>query len=565
MSEDTKSSPPAGGRTGEAAAKAPSLLQSLVTELRFVFAPMVFALITALAAVLVLVALTIPAAASRIPSVLSVPLLEASHFVSSFAATLLLLLSLGIRQRLHLAWLIATVVFFLLAVTSVLVGRHILLTGGLILAGLALIASRDAFYRRGSLTGARLSIPAVISLLVIVSGIAWLGFFAYRNVDYRDDLWWTFATDADASRFLRALVIIISTVVLYLFWRILSTSNAPPMPERTAELDARIEAVVKDPRTPQPEAALAFLSDKRFHFSEDGEAFAMFGVRGRNWIVMGPPMGPPESARPLAFDLMRRADRARANLVFYAVPTGFLPIALDLGLSARKIGETAIIPLETFTLAGPARAKLRHAVSRMERENGRFEMLPPGSLAQHGAAMKAISDAWLAHHAGKEKRFTLGLFDEAYLDRQSIATIWYGEEMAAFANVWRSGDGCTLCIDLMRNRPDAPAVTMDALFSQLALWGREQGAARLDLGMAPLSGLATEREANALSRLGNFIYSHGEEVYGFEGLRRYKNKFDPVWEPLYLCGPERQNLAMALADVAILTSGGLRGMFARHG
>ena len=106
---------------------------------------------------------------------------------------------------------------------------------------------------------------------------------------------------------------------------------------------------------------------------------------------------------------------------------------------------------------------------------------------------------------------------------------------------------------------------MDALFSQLALWGREQGAARLDLGMAPLSGLATEREANALSRLGNFIYSHGEEVYGFEGLRRYKNKFDPVWEPLYLCGPERQNLAMALADVAILTSGGLRGMFARHG
>lgn len=565
MSEDTEARPPAGGRTEDAAAKAPSLFHSLLTELRFVFAPTVFALITALAAVLVLVALTIPAAASRIPNVLSVPLLEASHFVSSFAATLLLLLSLGIRQRLHLAWLIATVVFFLLAVTSVLVGRHILLTGGLILAGLALIASRDAFYRRGSLTGARLPIPAVISLLIIVSGVAWLGFFAYRNVDYRDDLWWTFATDADASRFLRALVIIISTVVLYLFWRILNASAAPTLPERTAELDRKIAAVVRDPRTPQPEAALAFLPDKRFHFSEDGEAFAMFGVRGRNWIVMGPPMGPADKARGLAFDLMRRADRARANLVFYAVPTGFLPIALDLGLSARKIGETAIIPLETFTLAGPARAKLRHAVSRMERENGRFEMLPPGSMAQHGAAMKAISDAWLAHHAGKEKRFTLGLFDEAYLDRQSIATIWYGEEMAAFANVWRSGDGRTLCIDLMRNKPDAPPVTMDALFTQLALWGREQGAARLDLGMAPLSGLATEREANALSRLGNFIYSHGEEVYGFEGLRRYKNKFDPVWEPLYLCGPERQNLAMALADVAILTSGGLRGMFARHG
>ena len=105
---------------------------------------------------------------------------------------------------------------------------------------------------------------------------------------------------------------------------------------------------------------------------------------------------------------------------------------------------------------------------------------------------------------------------------------------------------------------------MDALFTELALWGREQGAMTLDLGMAPLSGLSSQREANALSRLGHFIYSHGEDVYGFEGLRRYKEKFSPDWAPLYLCGPERLNLAFALADVAILTSGGLRGIFSRQ-
>ncbi|MEM5516536.1 phosphatidylglycerol lysyltransferase domain-containing protein [Henriciella sp. AS95] len=563
MSDKSEADRSSAGETKGGAARQPTALQSLIAELRFVFAPTAFSIITALAAVLVMVALTVPAAAERIPGGLPVPVLEASHFVSSFAATVLLLLSFGIRRRLHMAWLITVAVYGLLAATSFLVGHHILLTAGLVLAGLGLFASRDAFYRRGTVAGAGVSIPTIISLIIIVSGIAWLGFFAYRNVEYRDDLWWTFATDADASRFLRALVIIVSTLVLFVFWRVLSQSTSPALPERTPELDRKIAAVVSDPRTPQPDAALAFLPDKHFHFTDEGDAFAMFGVRGRNWIVMGPPMGPPDRARTLAFDLMRRADRARANLVFYAVPTGFLPIALDLGLSARKIGETAIIPLETFTLAGPARAKLRHAVSRMERENGRFEMLPPGSMSQHGAAMKSISDAWLAHHSGAEKRFTLGAFDEAYLDRQFIATIWYGDDLAAFANVWQSGDGKTLCIDLMRNRPDALAVTMDALFTQLALWGREQGAVRLDLGMAPLSGLATEREANALSRLGNFIYSHGEDVYGFEGLRRYKNKFDPVWEPLYLCGPERQNLAIALADVAILTSGGLRGMIYR--
>jgi lysylphosphatidylglycerol synthetase-like protein (DUF2156 family) len=104
---------------------------------------------------------------------------------------------------------------------------------------------------------------------------------------------------------------------------------------------------------------------------------------------------------------------------------------------------------------------------------------------------------------------------------------------------------------------------MDALFAELAIWGRDEGAKTLDLGMAPLSGLASEREANALARLGNFIYAHGGEVYGFDGLRRYKEKFQPDWQPLYLCGPERQNLAFALADVALLTSGGLRGLLKR--
>ena len=542
----------------------PSAFHSLLDELLFVFAPRVFFLITALAAVLVMVALIMPAAAMRIPGGVPLPLLEASHFLASFASTLLLLLSLGIRQRRHAAWLIAVVVYGLLAATSLLAGQHFVLASLLVLAGLGLLASRKAFYRKGALGGTGFSLGSFLVLGLILSGIAWLGFFAYRNVECRNDLWWTFATDADASRFLRALVIIVATAVLFLFWRFLQATSPPPLPERTEELDRRLETIAGDTQTSQPEAALAFLPDKRFHFSADGRAFAMFGLRGRNWIVMGPPIGPRQAARDLAFDLMRRADSMHANLVFYAVPTDFLPVALDLGLAARKIGETAIIPLETFTLAGPARAKLRHAVSRMQRENGRFEVLPPGSISQHGDALKAVSDAWLAHHSGREKRFTMGMFDPAYLDRQSIATVWYEERLAAFANVWRSGDGRALSIDLMRSLPDAPAMTMDALFTELALWGREQGAMTLDLGMAPLSGLSSQREANALSRLGHFIYSHGEDVYGFEGLRRYKEKFSPDWAPLYLCGPERLNLAFALADVAILTSGGLRGIFSRQ-
>ena len=541
----------------------PQMFDQLGRELVFLFAPIVFAGVTALSGLIVLAALMIPAQVSRVPFDLPLPLLEASHFISSIVGTALLILSLGIRQRLHSAWVLALAGFILLAGLSLVAGRDVLLAIALGTAAVGLFAARAAFYRRGTLSRIWLSPQRFLILVLMLAGVVWLGFFAYRNVDYRDDLWWTFAIDSDVSRFFRALVVMLVTVVLFFFWRLLQPSAAARLPEMTDELEARIAAVVTSAGTPQPEAALAWLQDKRFEFSEDGRAFIMYGVRGRSWITKGPPIGPPDAMRPLAFAMKRKADRANANLIFYAVPNSFLTVALDLGLAARKIGETAIVPLEDFSLDGPARAKLRHAVSRLKREGGRFEVLPPGSFKTHEAELRRVSDAWLHHHSGAEKAFTMGRFDPDYLKHFSIASIWHEETLWAFANIWQSGDGKALAIDLMRVAPDAPPTAMDALFAELALWARAQGARTLDLGMAPLSGLASEREANALARLGNFIYAHGGEIYGFGGLRRYKEKFQPDWQPLYLCGPERQNLAFALADVALLTGGGLRGLLKR--
>jgi phosphatidylglycerol lysyltransferase len=64
-----------------------------------------------------------------------------------------------------------------------------------------------------------------------------------------------------------------------------------------------------------------------------------------------------------------------------------------------------------------------------------------------------------------------------------------------------------------------------------------------------------------MSRIGAFLFEHANAVYGFEGLRAYKDKFHPVWEPLYLAAPNARALPGALADVGILTSGGLTQMF----
>ena len=94
-------------------------------------------------------------------------------------------------------------------------------------------------------------------------------------------------------------------------------------------------------------------------------------------------------------------------------------------------------------------------------------------------------------------------------------------------------------------------------------WGRSEGYQWFALGMAPMSGLEQSPVAPLWNRLGVFLYEHGEALYNFQGLRAYKEKFDPVWEPHYLAYPGGLRLPRVLADVAALIAGGYRHIFVK--
>ena len=81
--------------------------------------------------------------------------------------------------------------------------------------------------------------------------------------------------------------------------------------------------------------------------------------------------------------------------------------------------------------------------------------------------------------------------------------------------------------------------------------------------MAPFSGLEQRSLGSRWSKVGGFLYRHGEHFYNFQGLRAYKDKFGPVWEPCYLASPNGLALPRILADVAALISGGIRGVVSR--
>ncbi len=131
----------------------------------------------------------------------------------------------------------------------------------------------------------------------------------------------------------------------------------------------------------------------------------------------------------------------------------------------------------------------------------------------------------------------------------------------AFANLWPGADGVELSLDLMRYQREAPKDVMEALLIHAILWGKERGYQWFALGMAPLSGFEASPLARFWQRLGGFVYKHGERVYSFQGLRGYKEKFNPVWEPRYLAYPGGLSLPRILADASALIAGGYRRIF----
>ncbi|AHG87645.1 Lysylphosphatidylglycerol synthetase, domain of unknown function DUF2156 [Gemmatirosa kalamazoonensis] len=529
--------------------------------------PLALSFATFAAGTVLLVSGATPSVHARVAalhSALPLGVIELSHFAASLAGAALVVLAWALGRRLDAAWGLAIVALVVGIIGSLLKGldweEGLLLTGVLSL----LIPARPAFYRRAALTNEPFTPGWTLAVLLVVGVTTWLGYFSYHHVEYSSDLWWRFTARGDAPRFLRASVGVLGALLVFALLRLLRHAPADPEPPTDADL-ARARCVLE--RAVATEGNLALLGDKSLLFSDSGRTFVAYGVAGRSWVALGDPVGPPEEHTEVAWRFKEAADEHGGWTVFYQVSVDHLPLYIDLGLTLLKLGEEARVPLDRFSLDGGARKGMRRIVNAVEKQGVRFEVRDASAVPALLPELRRISDEWLATKSVREKGFSLGYFDERYLQQFPIALVLRrdgdGEHPVAFANLWRGADRSELSVDLMRYASDAPESVMEYLFVQLLLWGKSQGYAEFNLGMAPLSGFESRSLAPLWSRAGALLYRHGEHFYNFQGLRRYKEKFDPIWEPKYLASPGGLVLPRVLANVTTLISGGLRGVIAR--
>jgi phosphatidylglycerol lysyltransferase len=497
---------------------------------------------------------------SMLQSMLPLAVLEASHLGSSVIGLTLLILSRALFRRLAAAYQLTIWLLAAGMVSALLRGLEFeqVLILGLVMAVLWL--GRRAFYRPAAIMAQRFTPVWIVSLAIVIATAVWIGFFAYRHVEYSNTLWWTFAFEADAPRMLRASLLVVLLAAAFLAMNLMRPARPEPGVASGEDL-TRARALIGGCSQALANAALS--GDKRLLFSAAGDAFLMYQVHGRSWVALGDPVGARAGQEELVWRFRELSDRHGGWTVFYQISAEQLPLYIDLGLAVMKLGEEARVRLSDFSLEGSARAELRTQRRRAERDGAAFQVVAPENVPPLLPKLRAISDAWLNDKAVGEKSFSVGSFEESYVCNFPVALVSCANEPVAFATLWISGDRQEIAVDLMRFGPDAPRGAMDFLFVELMLWGRAQGHQWLNLGMAPLAGLERHPLAPAWHRVGNLVFRYGEYFYNFEGLRRYKAKFNPQWESKYLASPGGLALPRVLLDISVLISGGMKELFAK--
>lgn len=478
--------------------------------------------------------------------------LEGSHLLGSVLGVWLLFVARGLLQRLDAAWWLALSVAAASLLLSLAKGLAFVEAGMLGFLIVLLLLTRHRFRRPASLFQKPFTLGWWVSIAIVLLVAFWVLFFAFRRVPYNQDLWWQFEFDDKAPRALRATAgaaLFASAIAL---WQMLRLAPGKVlMPSALDFSDA--ERIVR--RQERSDAVLAMMGDKTFLFSPSRDAFLMYARRGRSWVALYDPVGPREEWPGLIRQFIALAHSNGGRAAFYQVRPESLPLYLDAGLRLLKLGEEARIQLSQFGLDGARRANLRYALKRGERDGLSAEVVAPEQIAETLPVLRAISEAWLHARRGREKGFSVAGFDPAGLKSQSVMLVRQHGRPVAFAAFMTTDLHTDATVGAMRHTPEASPYAMEYLFTKLALHLKDTGYTTFSLGMAPLSGLTPSPLARRWHRIAHLVWRHGGRVYNFQGLRTFKSKFGPVWEPRYLAASGAMGSFLALADIAVLAGG----------
>ena len=336
---------------------------------------------------------------------------------------------------------------------------------------------------------------------------------------------------------------------------------------------------------------LAFtgLSQQNLHFlTRDGGGLVNYRLSGNVAVVLGDPVCAPQAFEQVTQSFLDFCALNEWRVAFYQTSSEYLATYRILKLREFKMGEEAILPLETFTLSGSAMANVRTSCRRAEREGVTidwYEGVPPAEVMQQ---LRYISNAWLERKAGwraPETSFSTGRLDDlvdlaeqaeliasistpspiahravpqfvtavattslgkacAFVTFLPLYGLLTGEEVTTGSQPEERGWGWTL--DLMRRTTDAPLGVVELLLVRTIERFRSRGAHSVSLGLVAMADSRKEM-TSVHQQLTGFVFRRLRLLESRQTLFAFKQKFQPRWETRYIV----INSTLALPKIAL--------------
>ena len=283
----------------------------------------------------------------------------------------------------------------------------------------------------------------------------------------------------------------------------------------------------------------------RYWISSDGRAAIAYRAIGAVAVTVGDPFGEPAGLDSVIAEFARFCEDRGLRPCLYSATGRSRAAALQLGWTSVQIAEDTLLPLERLEFAGKKWQGVRAAMNKAAKEGitaqwWSFRDMPPDIVGQ----IRQISGSWVADKGLPEMGFMLGGLAE--LDDPDIrCLVAVGADrtvhgITSWMPVYAGGRPVGWTIDFMRrsSEPGTCRGVMEFLIATAALAFREEGARFVSLSAAPLARLDRSEQPRAVQGLLDMVGTAIEPVYGFRSLLRFKAKFQPVYEPLYLIYPD---------------------------
>jgi lysylphosphatidylglycerol synthetase-like protein (DUF2156 family) len=223
-----------------------------------------------------------------------------------------------------------------------------------------------------------------------------------------------------------------------------------------------------------------------------------------------------------------------------------------MGWRSIVIGEEAVIRPRGWSTSGKHWQDIRSSINRAERSGiravwTRFVDLSPDWANQ----ITAISQQWVDGKALPEMGFTLGSLEE--LRSPDVGLMVACDEhdriqgVTSWLPAYRDGAVTGWTLDFMRRVPDGMNGVMEFLIARAAERFRDEGAEFMSLSTAPLATSLDGTGRTSTQRALGWLAAEIEPLYGFGSLFRFKKKFLPELQPVYVAYPD----ALALPAIAI--------------